>query len=144
MRKLRSLKSYEVTVKTSAEWYGTVQAKSRSEARRIAEEEFNEGSLKQCGEEVETVIAFTLRTRCGSWRTFERRFQPIDSPDDTVWWRHDQLPKDVEGRFVWTILDSDGRLVVRPGFHIVNRTDYVLCKLPWADEDIAQPGYRYD
>ena len=77
---MRKLKSYEVIVKTSAEWSGTVQAKSRSDARRIAGQEFDEGSLQQCGEEVETVIAFKPRTRCGSWRTFERRFRPMMDP----------------------------------------------------------------
>jgi hypothetical protein len=65
---MSKLKSYEVIVKTSAEWSGTVQAKSRSDARRIAGQEFDEGSLQQCGEEVETVIAFKPRTRRGSWR----------------------------------------------------------------------------
>jgi len=140
---MRKLKSYEVFVKTSGEWYGDVQAKSLSDAKRIAEEEFNEGNLKQCGEEVEAVIAFRPRTRSGSWSTFERRFQPIDSPDETVWWRFDQLPKHVDPHLVWTILDCDSRLFVRPGFRLVNRIDYVLCAIPWTDEDTRQPGYRY-
>jgi len=141
---MSKLKSYEVIVKTSGEWYGTVQAKSLRAAKRLAEDEFNEGNLTQCGEEVEAVIAFRPRTRSGRWSTYERRFQPIDSPDQTVWWRREQLPKDVDPRLVWTILDCDGRLYVRPGFHFVNRVDYVLCDIPWSDEDCHQPGYRYD
>jgi hypothetical protein len=84
------------------------------------------------------------RTRCGSWRTFERRFQPIDSPDETVWWRREQLPDCIDPRLVWTIVDEDGRLYVRPGFRFVNRIDYVLCALPWTDDDLQQPDYRYD
>jgi len=141
---MSKLKSYEVFVKTSGEWYGSVNAKSLREAKRLAEDEFNEGNLRQCGEEVEGVIAFKPRTRSGSWSTFERRFQPIDSPDETVWWHRGQLPKDVDARLVWTILDCEGRLFVRPGFHFVNRIDYVRCRLPWSDEDLHQPGYRYD
>lgn len=141
---MSKLKSFEVIVTTSGEWYGTVNAQSRREAKRLAEDAFNEGNLRQCGEEVESVIAFRQRTRSGSWSTLERRFQPVDSPDETVWWHRDQLPKDVNPRLVWTILDCDGRLYVRPGFHLVNRIDYVLCRLPWNDEDLHQPGYRYD
>ena len=141
---MSKLKTYEVTIKTSAEWTGTVQAQSLADAKRIGEEEFNEGSLRQCGEEVEGVIAYRPRTRCGSWSTFERRFKPIDSPDQTVWWRREQLPKDVDERLVWTITDCDGKLYVAPGYHFVNRIDYVLCELPWTDEDFAQPTYRYD
>ena len=106
--------------------------------------EFDEGSLQQCGEEVETVIAFKPRTRCGSWRTFERRFRPIDGPDGALYWRFEQLPKDVDPHRVWTIVDCEGHLYVSPGYHLVNRVDYVLCEVPWTDEDTRQPDYRYD
>ena len=84
------------------------------------------------------------RSRCGSWNTFERRFRPIDSPDQTVWWRQEQLPVNVDPHLVWTIVDEDGRLYVRPGFRFVNRIDYVLCQVAWTDEDVEQPDYRYD
>ena len=43
---------------------------------------------------------FKQRTRCGSWSIFERRFRPIDSPDLTVWWRHEQLPVNVDPHLV--------------------------------------------
>lgn len=141
---MSKLKSYDVIVKTSGEWSGSVQAKSLDHAKRIAEQEFSEGSLQQCGEEVETVIAFRPRTRVGSWSTFERRFKPIDSPDETVWWSRQQLPSDVDPHLVWTIVDCDSHLYVSPGFRIVNRIDYVLCALPWTDEHQHQPDYRYD
>ena len=141
---MSKLKSYDVIVKTSDEWHGGVQAKSIADAKRIAEQQFSEGNLQQCGEEVETVIAFRLRARVGSWSTFERRFKPINSPDDTVWWRFAQLPKHVDPHLVWTILDCEGRLYVSPGFRFVNRIDYMLCQVPWTDEDQHQPDYRYD
>lgn len=86
----------------------------------------------------------TQRARCGSWRTFERRFQPIDSPDETVWWDREQLPDGVDPHLVWTIVDEDGRLYVRPGFRFVNRIDYVLCVVPWTDDDLQRPDYRYE
>jgi hypothetical protein len=84
------------------------------------------------------------RTRCGSWRTFERRFRPITGPDGALTWRFEQLPRDVDPHRVWTITDCDGRLTVTPGYHLVNRIDYVLCEVPWTDEDTLRPGYRYD
>jgi hypothetical protein len=84
------------------------------------------------------------RSRCGSWRTFERRFKPIDGPDGATYWRHEQLPEGIDARHVWTIVDCDGRLYVSPGFRFVNRIDYVVCAKPWNDEDERQPDYRYD
>jgi hypothetical protein len=54
------------------------------------------------------------------------------------------LPVNVDPHLVWTIVDEDGRLYVRPGFRFVNRIDYVLCQVPWTDEDVEQPDYRYD
>lgn len=84
------------------------------------------------------------RTRAGSWRTFERRFQPITGPDGATYWAREQLPRDVDARLVWTIVDCDGKLYVSPGFRLVNRVDYVLCRLPWTADDERQPDYRYD
>ena len=51
----KRLKTYDVIVTTSAEWFGTVEAKSRSAAKRLAEDEFNEGNLKQCDEEIQRI-----------------------------------------------------------------------------------------
>ena len=141
---MSKLKSYDVIVKTSTEWYGEIQAKSLRTAKRLAEDEFNEGNLRQFGEEVEAVIAFIPRKRAGSWCTFERRFRPLDGPDGAQYWPREELPKDIDFRLVWTILDCDGKLYVSPGFHFVNRIDYVLCEVPWTDEDLQQPDYRYD
>ena len=90
------------------------------------------------------VIARRPRTRTGSWSTFERRFRPIDSPDQTVWWGQEQLPVAVNQHLVWTIVDCDGKLYVTPGFRFINRIDYVLCETPWTDDDMLQPDYRYD
>jgi hypothetical protein len=83
------------------------------------------------------------RTRAGSWRTFKRRFRPVDGPDCSTYWAREHLPRDVDPRLVWTIVDCDGKLYVSPGFHYVNRIDYVLCRVPWTDDE-QQPDYRYD
>lgn len=91
-----------------------------------------------------TATSIRIRTRAGSWRTFERRFKPIDGPDGATYWHREQLPADVDARRVWTILDCDGKLYVSPGFRFVNRVDYVLCAVPWTDDDQAQPDYRFD
>lgn len=54
------------------------------------------------------------RTRTGSWRTFERRFQPIDGPNGALHWHRDPLPDNVDPHRVWTILDCDGKLYLSP------------------------------
>ena len=52
---------------------------------------------------------------------------------------------DGEAPFVADIIaDCDGQLRVSPGYRFVNRIDYVLCEVPWTDEDRLQPDYRYD
>lgn len=84
------------------------------------------------------------RIRCGSWRTFARRFRPVDSPSGTIHWSRDDLPQDADARRVWTILDGgNGKLYVSPGFRFVNRIDYVFCEVPWTDDDQRQPDYVY-
>jgi hypothetical protein len=86
-----------------------------------------------------------LRTRCGSWDTFERRFKPIDGPDGATYWSWEQLPKPLEVHRVWTIVQGgSGKLYVSPGLRFVNRIDYVYCEVPWTDDDERQPDYRYD
>jgi hypothetical protein len=137
--------TYAVRVKTTAEWYGTVEASSVKEAKRKAEEQYNDGELTQCGEDIEAVIAHKVRTRIGSWNTFERRFKPIVGPDGALYWRREQLPKDIDVRCVWTIVEGDsGRLYVSPGYRFVNRIDCVVCEVPRSGTDDDQPDYRYD
>ena len=49
---MTDLKIYEVTVTTTDEWFGTVEAKSRAAAKRLADYHFNEGDLRQIFEEI--------------------------------------------------------------------------------------------
>ena len=85
-----------------------------------------------------------LRTRTGSWRTFERRFQPISRSDGSLLWDLHELPSDLEPHAWWTVLDCDGKLTLSPGFRFVNRFALVHCAVPWSDDDERQPEYRYD
>ena len=88
--------------------------------------------------------ALKIRIRAGSWNTFERRFQPRSNADDTVLVDLRDLPKDIDPHRVWTITDEEGRLYVFPGYRFVNRFAYVVCNVPWTEDDQRQPPYRYD
>lgn len=85
------------------------------------------------------------RHRCGSWSTFERRFQPMPAPNhDLLWEVRGEVPRDADYRYWWTVLDYGGRLHVSPGFRFVNRFAFIRCSVPWTDDDERQPDYRYD
>ena len=143
-RSSKALKSYDVIVKTTAEWSGTVDATSLRHAKQLAEESFGEGGLSQCGEDVEAVVAFRLRKRVGSWATFERRFGPLPAPNHDYLWDVGTVQKDADFRYWWTVLDCEGRLSLSPGSRFVDRFAFVRCAKPWTDVDFQQPGYRYD
>ena len=84
------------------------------------------------------------RTRCGSWRTFERRFEPMPAPNHHLLWEANEIPADGDPHRWWTVLDYDGRLYLSPGFRFVNRFAYVRCARPWTEDDERQPDYLYD
>ena len=85
-----------------------------------------------------------IRSRTGSWNTFERRFRPRINADDTILVDLFELPKEIDPHLVWTVVDEDGRLYLCPGFRFVNRFAYVICEVPWTQVDEQQPPYRYD
>jgi hypothetical protein len=85
--------------------------------------------------------------RCGSWRDFERRFDPIDnplSPDSPLIETLDMVQCPPE--HVWTIIeDGCGGLVLCPGWHLVNRFAYVIARNPRVDYGATPYNtYRYD
>jgi hypothetical protein len=84
------------------------------------------------------------RIRCGSWRTFERRFRPMPAPVHDFLWNIGTVPEGADCRFWWTVLDCDGRLYVSPGFRFVNRFAFIRCAIAWTDDDQLQPDYLYD
>lgn len=43
---------------------------------------------------------------------------------------------EVDEHYVWTVLDDgEGNLCISPGFHYVNRLDYIMTTKPWTAED---------
>jgi hypothetical protein len=51
----KRLKTTDVIVVTTDKWAGTVEATSRTTARQLAEDHFNEGLFQQCDEEIHHV-----------------------------------------------------------------------------------------
>lgn len=86
----------------------------------------------------------TIRSRTGSWSTFERRFRPLAQLDETVLVDLRHLPKDIDPHRVWTVVDEDGHFYLFPGFRFVNRFAYVICDIPWSEDEQRQPPYLYD
>jgi hypothetical protein len=85
-----------------------------------------------------------IRSRTGSFATFERRFKPIEREDgeSLLWDIHERRPGD-DYRHWWTVIDCDGRLYLTPGFRFVDRFAYVRCAVAWTDDEEQQPGYLY-
>ena len=85
-----------------------------------------------------------IRSRTGSWRSFDRRFKPRHDDSHCPLVDLFNLPKDTDPHRVWTVTDDDGRLYLNPGFRFVNRFAYVICKVSSTEDDERQPPYRYD
>ena len=81
---------------------------------------------------------------CGSWSLFERRFEPIVHEDDCLLWEVGTLPKPLDPREWWTVLDCDGALFVVAGLRFVNRFAYIRCRNRWRGDCDDHPDYRYD
>ncbi len=139
---MRPHRPFHVIVRTASQWHGAIDAPSRKAALAMAQAMFRRGDMDPTQSQFVSAVACRRRVSSGAWSTFERRFKPIDGPDGALDWRFNQLPDDVDVHLVWTILDCDGRLHVGPGYHLVNRVDYLLCSVPWTDLDAAQPPYR--
>ncbi len=77
------------------------------------------------------------RKRAMQSAVWERRYEPIDSPDGcTIWSRYADV-KDLELHTVWSIVEGDnGDLYVVPGFHVVNHFGYAVTAKPWSDADL--------
>jgi hypothetical protein len=41
---------------------------------------------------------------------------------------------------IWTMLDCDGKIYIVPGWHYVNRMDYLITEVPWKE---GQRDYKY-
>ncbi len=58
---MSKVKTYEVIVSTTAKWFGTVEANSRAAAKRLGEDQFNEGEFRQIDEEIVKVKVCEVR-----------------------------------------------------------------------------------
>lgn len=83
------------------------------------------------------------RTRAGTYATFERRYQPVAQADGTILIDHGDLPKDIDPKLVWTVVEAEGKLYLTPGFATVNYFARVVCEAPWPDSELTNPGYVY-
>ena len=89
-------------------------------------------------------VKVKTRRRAGSWPSFEKRYVPIMNGETIErTWDDPAILQCKDDRFVWTIVDSDGNFSLVPGYATVNFHSRVLCTNPWADEELASPGYTY-
>ena len=77
------------------------------------------------------------------WETFENLFEPTVRDDHTVLWYPDEIGRDADARYWWTVLDCDGRLLLCAGFHFIDRFGYIQCANPWGGEWSEHPEYLY-
>jgi len=75
--------------------------------------------------------------------TFEKLFNSLEHHDGSPIYEPWEVPKDADGRYWWTVLDCDGRLLLAAGFHFVNRIGYIKCERPWGGEWSDHPEYFY-
>lgn len=71
------------------------------------------------------------------FEVWEDKFQPMTDKDGD-WQRFDVnepsewgILKNTDKKFIWTVVDGDnGKLYLTPGYRIVNRLHYHICKNP--------------
>lgn len=82
-------------------------------------------------------------------REFEEKYKPIDArPDEGLWtWAEVRAAK-IPTERVWTVVETgdpeDGSWYAVPGFHIVNKIDYVVTEVPWEHENIEAVWFLDD
>jgi hypothetical protein len=59
---MTDLKPYDITLTTTQNFFGTVNARSCAEAKRLAEVQFKEGSFRQIVEEIATIKVSEVRS----------------------------------------------------------------------------------
>ena len=91
------------------------------------------------------IVQIKPRKRAGSYKTFERRYDPVLTNDDTIY-RHfdDPMVSVADENQVWTIVSGDnGAWYIVPGKAFVNREYYVITRKGWSNDELLSPGYRY-
>lgn len=74
---------------------------------------------------------------------FEERFKPILNPNEMeagnetflfeTYGKDWDFVKATDPKYVWTVVEAEGSLYLAPGFHIVNRLNYIITELPIED-----------
>ncbi len=90
-----------------------------------------------------------VRQRAMNYDVFERKYKPVKNHIDSnasgdgdlfetygEEWEH--VSKQ-DCHHVWTLVESDTgkKEYLTPGFHVVNRLNYMITEKPWTDEDDA-------
>lgn len=78
-----------------------------------------------------------MRKRAMNTSVFERKFRPMDNEDETTVWEWEDV-HDLDCHYVWTRVESGSgsdAMYLLPGFHIVNKIDYVRTEVPWTETD---------
>lgn len=85
------------------------------------------------------------RSRAGSYSTFEKRYKPIEveDSDGLLLREYQEIPLGTSERYVWTVVEAEGRMYLIAGRHLVNRIGYVLCEVPYTDDEEDSPGYVF-
>lgn len=82
--------------------------------------------------------------RTDDYFVFLKKFCPVEkSQDNFLFETYDEDYEKVRytrPEYIWTLVDCGGKLYVIPGFHWVNRMNYLICKNPWKE---GQRDYFY-
>lgn len=90
------------------------------------------------------IVTVPPRTRAGTYSVFARRYDPIENDNGEIQVAHQDLPKDINERQVWTMVECDGNIYIVPGYHIVNYMARVITRRGWSDQEHAMGfGYRW-
>jgi len=76
--------------------------------------------------------------RAGTWRVFERRYSPIyprGEDDNCLIQTRDGIPEGTPDSKVWSVVDCDGKLIIVPGYAMVNWFAYIITLNPLSERD---------
>lgn len=52
----------------------------------------------------------------------------------------DPRVKEYTSEYIWTLVDCEGKMYIIPGWHYVNRMNYIITEIPWKE---GQRDYKY-
>ncbi len=85
-------------------------------------------------------------SRKTDYETFIQKFEPEETKENAIklYETYEQEWKQKAGEeceFLWTLVEGDNdNWYIVPGFHYVNRMNYIITKVPWKDR---QRTYKY-